>query len=172
MTVELGLPATIVPITGKQTTFSTPYDVATFEFFAEARDNPTVGEVRLRANRAAAAADGVAVSATGNYVLPNTRFAVRVVPRRSLSGLSWLVALGTTLAAFVVTLATLDGIFLTPPKAPANAIDLTALVQWTGIKVTYLGVDGSALVVAAIAGIGTGMAALGALLRRRFGLST
>lgn len=169
----LDLPATLIPITTNQVTLSTPYDIASFQFFAEARDNPTVGEIRLRVHRDQSdTSDGAASSTGATYVLPDARFAVRVVPRRSLSGLSWLVAFGSTLAAFVLTLATLNGVFLTPPKSPTDVIDLSALVQWTGLTAPYLGVDGSALIVAAVAGIGTGMAALGALLRRRFGLTS
>lgn len=179
--VELAvdLPTAVIPVTTNKVTLSTPYDVATFEFFAEARDNPTVGEIRLRVKRDPDVPRGSDEEEVGSdpvgqapNVLPDARFAVRIVPRRTFTGLSWVVAIGTTIAAFIVTLASLDGVFITPPSNQTDVLDLTWLVQWTGISGAYLGVDASALIVAAIAGVGTGAAALAALWRRRFGLSS
>jgi hypothetical protein len=153
------------------------YDKATFRFFSEARDNPVVGEMAVRAV-AAKRKHPTQPTQTGEPVpkvalTPEARFQVRTVPRRFLALSAYFAAVLTALAAFFVALIGQRGVYLGSSVTPVTgdkAIELSVLVAWFGGG--SLSVSTTALAVAAMTGLSAGGAALLVLIRKRYGLTT
>lgn len=201
-------------VSSETAVLSAKYDKATFRFFAEARDNPIVGEMTVRAALAATTAESPVLdllcpAPVGTLVLPGThpskrwfrsmtarrhrgeprtaakiapdgpppfmpesRFQVRLKPRKFLTLSAVLAAFFTALAAFCAALIGQSGVYLgassiiTPGD---NVIDASLLLGWLGGGTVFLSV--SALAVASATAVSAGGAALFLLIRRRFGLS-
>jgi hypothetical protein len=142
------------------------YDIATFRFFVEARDNPTVGEMTVRAARA------TSDDAAGVPFMPQARFQLRLKPRRFLTVSAYIAALLTALATFLVALVGQKGIYLgtSNNSIPSDGVlDLSGVAGWLGGGA--LAVSVTALAVAGLTSVSAGGAALLLLIRRRFGLS-
>jgi hypothetical protein len=190
------------------------YDKVTFRFFAEARDNPIVGEMTVRAALAATTAEEPVLDVfrpasvgtlalQGTYpskrwfrsttarrrraesrtaartardapapFMPESRFQVRLKPRKFLTLSAILAAFLTALAAFWAALIGQSGVYLGthPTITPGdNVTDASLLLGWLGGGTVFLSV--SALAVASATAVSAGGAALLLLIRRRFGLS-
>lgn len=146
--------ATTVPATGR-------YDVVSFQFSVKPKENDTHGEIVISNLAPDGAIEGAAISVHLQY---------KSKPRKAFTRLSWMIAIGTTLAAFAVALNATRALVVNTPSNPTEYVDISSWVNWL-IPGAYLAVSGGAIIPAVLTAIVAGLVAVGAVFRRRWGLS-
>ena len=163
--VRVVLPDVVNRITQQEVLVASKYDVTSFGFFTLPRDSTGSGEIMVKVE-----SRKIKVESPNKDVdciqQPVARFPIVVKPRWYFTGLSILIGVATAFAAFALALASLQGVVFVPPK-PGQA----DVFGFTWPFIGYVRFLPAALLVASIAGIGSGVAAFGAVFRRRFGLN-
>jgi hypothetical protein len=155
------LPDALSPIGSTTVPAAGRYDVVSFQFSVKPKENDTYGEIGISNLAPDGATDRAAISVNLQY---------KSKPRRAFTRLSWMIAIGTTLAAFAVALNATRAVAVNTPANAAEYVDISCWVNWL-IPGAYLAVSGGAIIPAALTAIVAGLVAVGAVFRRRWGLS-
>lgn len=138
------------------------YDVIPFEFRVKPKEDSTFGKLTVANLPPEGAENGTQISVSIPF---------KAKPRKAFIAMSWLIAGGTTLAAFLLALNSMRAVAVNPPTHPAQYVDISMLVTWL-FPGGYLALSAGAIIPAIATALVAGLIAVGAVFRRRWGLSS
>ena len=159
--LKFQLPDALSSIGATEASATGRYDVLSFEFSVKPKENDTTGEIVVKNLPPEGASEGLSVSVSLRYLSK---------PRKAFTRLSWMIAIGTTLAAFALALNATHAVIVKRPTYHDEYVNLSPAIHWL-IPHAYLAVSGGAILPAALAAVVAGLVAVGAVFRRRWGLS-
>lgn len=160
-TVTVDPPEPLLPAGDMTAVAAGRYDVIPFEFGVKPKEDSTFGKLTVANQPPDGAAQGTKISVSIPF---------KAKPRKAFIFMSWLIAGGTTLAAFLLALNSMRAVAVNTPTDPTQYFDLSGLVTWL-IPGGYLAVSAGAIIPAIATALVAGLIAVGAVFRRRWGLS-
>lgn len=138
------------------------YDVIPFEFGVKPKEDSAFGKLTVANQPPEGAKQGTQISISVPF---------KAKPRKAFIAMSWFIAVGTTLAAFLLALNSMRAVAVITPADPTQYVDLSGIVTWV-LPDGYLALSAGAIIPAIATALVAGLVAVGAVFRRRWGLSS
>lgn len=155
--VGLNLPSILVAATTPVLPLASTYDVSTFTFVSAPHESNNRGEIVAEVHGSGAEAKTTVRARVPVIVRPKLRFTF----------LNWIVVAGSIATAFIVTLLASKGLLWEPPTGTADYYVVVNLCH-----TMFVAYSPAAFWVAVSAAGAAGLAAAGAVFRRRYGLDS